>query len=260
MNIVLRASLGASLLLNGLLAWILIRQPAPVTVAAPAAAKKQDVVHAAPPPAAPFQWKQIEAADFATYIANLRLAGCPEATIRSIIAPEVAQVVATRQREAGSPSDPAAAGMQAAEWTESLLAAPAASAQPVADTAPTAPQSPSIRSAISITPGVPAAFAVGNAPDDPVTSASLSTIPSDPTLPPETRQTISTLREKFGQAVLSSSSSTDPSSREYHLQWLKAQRASDDTFSSMFGGDTFIRVQKEAAAREAAQNAPSPVK
>jgi hypothetical protein len=44
-----------------------------------------------------FIWNQIESADYATYIANLRAIGCPEATIRDIIVADVNQLFARRR-------------------------------------------------------------------------------------------------------------------------------------------------------------------
>lgn len=44
-----------------------------------------------------FVWNQIESDDYATYIANLRAVGCPEATIRDIIVADVNQLYARRR-------------------------------------------------------------------------------------------------------------------------------------------------------------------
>lgn len=44
-----------------------------------------------------FVWKQIESEDYAVYIANLRMIGCPEATIRDIIVADVNQLFARRR-------------------------------------------------------------------------------------------------------------------------------------------------------------------
>jgi hypothetical protein len=47
---------------------------------------------------APFQWSTIEADDYRQYIANLRAVGCPEETIRDLIAADLAAVYAPRAR------------------------------------------------------------------------------------------------------------------------------------------------------------------
>jgi hypothetical protein len=57
-------------------------QTAPITSAAPA-----------------FHWSQIESADYATYIANLRRIGCPEQTIRDIIFADVDEAFFVSRRE-----------------------------------------------------------------------------------------------------------------------------------------------------------------
>lgn len=47
---------------------------------------------------APFQWSTIEADDYRQYIANLRAVGCPEETIRDLIAADLAAAYAPRAR------------------------------------------------------------------------------------------------------------------------------------------------------------------
>jgi hypothetical protein len=44
-----------------------------------------------------FVWSDLESEDYPTYIANLRLIGCPESTIRDIIVAEVTQMFARRR-------------------------------------------------------------------------------------------------------------------------------------------------------------------
>ncbi|MCL4179828.1 MAG: hypothetical protein KJ072_19045 [Verrucomicrobia bacterium] len=44
-----------------------------------------------------FVWSDVESEDYPTYIANLRLIGCPESTIRDIIVAEVTQMFARRR-------------------------------------------------------------------------------------------------------------------------------------------------------------------
>lgn len=46
-----------------------------------------------------------------------------------------------------------------------------------------------------------------------------------------------------------------PSSRAFYLQWLKAQRQSDDYFASLYGGDHFISVQQQANLQRAQNGA-----
>ena len=106
--------LAISLALNvGLIAWLL--QPAPGTAnaarSAPAAIPDTAGSGAGPalqppsphPPADaavpwPFHWGEIESDDYRQYIANLRAVGCPEETIRDLIAADLAALYLPRAR------------------------------------------------------------------------------------------------------------------------------------------------------------------
>lgn len=189
---------------------------------------------AAPPASPVLDWRSLEAPDFSTYIANLRRAGCPEAAIRHLIEPELHAVFeARRLSHAAEPSSPA----QEADALAALLDAPVARAQA---------GSPSGSHYLSSLPSLPAAFLVGDATSAPVLyqDDSLSLTPTDDSLAPETRQTLASMRQQFGDQI--TSGGADPSSREYYRAWLKAQRLSDDYFASLYGGDHFISVQQQA--------------
>src|SRR2546427_564779 len=47
-------------------------------------------------PGQPFNWREVESADFRKYIANLRSIGCPEETIRDIIITDVNKLYAAK--------------------------------------------------------------------------------------------------------------------------------------------------------------------
>lgn len=49
-------------------------------------------------PAAPFDWSQIESEDFVIYAQNLRVIGCPEATVRDILTAEIEQHFVQRRQ------------------------------------------------------------------------------------------------------------------------------------------------------------------
>src|SRR6266850_6149243 len=49
------------------------------------------------PPAARFNWREVESPDYRTYIANLRAIGCPEETIRDIVIADVNKLFAVRK-------------------------------------------------------------------------------------------------------------------------------------------------------------------
>jgi hypothetical protein len=79
-----------------------IRAPFPNVPAEPPAANTIPNVlttNAAPP----FQWSQIESADYRQYIANLRAVGCPEEIIRDIIMADLNQAYSPRAAEIWKP-------------------------------------------------------------------------------------------------------------------------------------------------------------
>jgi len=255
MNRLLSSLLTLSLLANAVLGWLAWPSSSPhVRDEAPATAPP-------PPKPAVFNWSQLEAPDFATYIVNLRRAGCPEATIRHLIEPELHAVFEARRQNADGH---VSADEEAATLTALLGTSPPsqASASTPAETPP-APLNPSQAVSPSTAPlaasafeslSVPAAFLVGDAAGDSVLrDDGLSITPTDTTLAPETRQTLSDMRRHFGDQVASIGS--DPTSREFYLQWLKAQRASDDYFSALYGGDHFMRVQQQANLQRALDRA-----
>ena len=100
----------------------------------------------------------------------------------------------------------------------------------------------------------PTAFLVGNDPSQPTPTSTLSTTPDDPRLNPPTAAVISQMRQDFANSI--QNAGTDPSSPVYRQRWLRAQRASDEEFSSMFGGDYFIKSQLEAVRNAAATAKP----
>jgi hypothetical protein len=99
----MKTALSISIFLNcallGILAFLLLsgrlgRNPVDAPVNADTLRPGSEAVMSAPvaTPATvvtPFQWSQIESADYPSYIANLRAIGCPEQTIRDIITADV---------------------------------------------------------------------------------------------------------------------------------------------------------------------------
>jgi hypothetical protein len=81
--------------------------PADAVLGTAGAALGSPTVPAAAPPTnapPPFHWSQIESEDYRQYIANLRAVGCPEQTIRDLIAADVSQLFAARARAVVSDS------------------------------------------------------------------------------------------------------------------------------------------------------------
>src|SRR5262249_8431733 len=59
---------------------------------------RQPVSAAARPFSVSFQWSQLESEDYPTYIANLRAIGCPERTIRDIVAADLHALLTERRK------------------------------------------------------------------------------------------------------------------------------------------------------------------
>jgi hypothetical protein len=115
-------SLLANLLLIGHLIRSRSRTPLAATATVPTAnqtqkaAELKDGVGSPPSPAAempaaggspPFLWAEVESADYRQYIANLRAVGCPEGTLRDIIAADLNQLFAAKAAQIWKPAEPA---------------------------------------------------------------------------------------------------------------------------------------------------------
>ncbi len=240
--------------------------------------------------ARPFHWRQLEAPDFPTYVKNLRAIGCPEATIRDIIQCELNEVYAAKRQEiereiatappqsrpplkerlqhlnteetamfsASLSSSPAtyAAATQSSPSAQTPTGAPSSTNVQTstgtqgAGFTPTGASAASVQSASTLTP---TAFLAGNDPNRVTPAGTLTPTPTDPSLNPAATAIISQMRTDFASAM--QDVTADPSSPVYRERWLSAQRASDEQFSSMFGGDYFIKTQLEAVRNAAAANA-----
>jgi hypothetical protein len=61
------------------------------------------------------------------------------------------------------------------------------------------------------------------------------------------------MREDFANDV--QQAGMDPASSLYRERWLSAEQVSNERFSSLFGGDLFIKMQTQAAQAEAQRQA-----
>lgn len=238
---ILLSALALSLLLNGVQFYSTLQstpqadlsiQVAPQPVFVPISAETT------PTEKAPFHWREIESCDFASYITNLRQIGCPEPTIRQIVHSELRSSLTS---DSPGSADAATIERQTAELLAKMLPSGEASTT-------TTPVTAAAQATPDATPApleVPAAFLVGDAANMPsITPNSLSTTPTDTTLAPETLRRLQDLREDFGESL--NSPGAQPDSNNYQLNWQRARFQSDDYFSSLYGGDYFIRVQQGA--------------
>jgi hypothetical protein len=98
-RVIALVSLGVNIALGA--AWLLLsRQEAAIIAAAAAAPRPTSTNQTTTNYVARrmlFSWQQIESADYATYVSNLRQVGCPEQTIRDIIIADVNTLFARRR-------------------------------------------------------------------------------------------------------------------------------------------------------------------
>ena len=93
---------------------------------------------------------------------------------------------------------------------------------------------------------IPAAFlATENGLRQPGNPQEHSTTATDPQANASTSQALYRMQERFSSAV-QAAGPLDPGSAEYQELWDKQRRESDDRFSSIYGGDAFIKTQLDA--------------
>lgn len=262
--------LATSLLLNVLLAGIagiLAIQPGGAPPPPISAAQPPPVVEAAPTvivKTKPFHWRELDAPDFEVFVANLRQIGCPELTIQDIVAGELREIYTAKRVEVLRAPQAAANRTQAAvlaqleiEQSQLLARLLGQSAQAQAQASDATSVHPELTahglSGHSPLADIPAAFLLGDAGAQAANLDSLSTVVTDSTLDPTTTRVLSQMREQFATDVQTATAAEpNPASPTYRARWQNLKRNSDEYFSSMFGGDTFVRVQLQAAQQAAA--------
>jgi hypothetical protein len=170
-----------------------------------------------------FHWSQIESTDYRTYVANLRSIGCPEQTIRDIIATDIHTVYAAQLAQLAS------AG-KGAEY-QSLRNAESTALQALLGPEPKAVRAPS------------EAILVRRHQTEGVVSQPLVFEPVDTKaagLSDEQCEIVDRLRQTFIQDV---GSQADPSDPAYRERWLSAQRNSDDLLQGLLGGEFYLEYQ-----------------
>ncbi len=256
----IRPLLPLSLLLNLALCFTLVvfwnRGNETYQVVGQPSAKKAPAAPAAKPAPSFFQWTQLEARDFATFVKNLRSIGCPELTIRDIIAGELSEIYEQkRQTVASSSSDKQLADALANISAEQsrLLAdltqseSKPLAAQNLATSANILQQEPGTTNAeTKPVLDIPVAFTYGSLGAAVVVERGNKTLvsnDSNTTLPLATTNSLAAIKNEFVQSV---GGTQDPASEAYRLRWQQARMHANERFSSMFGGDALVRAQVEA--------------
>ncbi|MFN0078604.1 MAG: hypothetical protein ACKVY0_19260 [Prosthecobacter sp.] len=229
-----------------------------------------------PAKAAPFRWQQLDAPDFPTFVKNLRAIGCPEPTLRDILQGELREIYEEKRRQVAASTSGSLREAETLKLTteqDRLLAsltAPATSPPPPLtepsqpsgaagqpsgratttsqDTAntTTAPDNPAANIPVAFTYGSNAGAALAQAGGQLVLSAPVT----NPQLPPATATTLQQMQSDFAEGL--GGSVQNPKSPAYQQDWNAALVRSNDRFSSLFGGDAFVRAQIEAVQAAAA--------
>lgn len=189
----------------------------------------------AAPFAKPFHWRQLEAADYRTYIANLRSVGCPEQTVRDIIsadlhtryAPRLAELERQRASHGLSARHDLERQLEALQQEETAVLAGLLETEtsvqlatgPVTDGAP-------IPRRRCETVSLPLVF-------QPIDVARLNFNPGQV-------EAIRRLQAKFLGDI---GEGQDPADPEYRARWQASQPANDDELRGMLGSQAFQDYQ-----------------
>jgi hypothetical protein len=208
----------------------------------------------------PFRWAQLESTDYPTYIANLRTIGCPEQTVREIIAADVVDLYAPRRapllaKLSGSNAAPAERG-QAEEALRQLRQEESAIMRRLFGIA-----EPEKQIAQSSTPPAPDRALRHELEDTnvsmPLVFQSVDT--NAVKLTTDQLQTISEVRESFLEDLGTNQDVNDP---DYRRRWQAAQKQADSLLDALLGRQFYLQYQdgvqnqSDAGGPASAQNQP----
>lgn len=192
---------------------------------------------------APFSWKQLYAPDYHDYVKNLRAIGCPEATVRAIVAADVHAAYSARANEIekqlsdfdnSSWTNQVAVFKEEAALKDELQEMPDAEAAEVADLLGLKPAMVQAAAPPSRRPSVP-----------PLVFQKVD--PSALNLTEEQKQAIAGIQQDFLQQV--GRADQDPSDQAYQARWHSAQPAADDMLQATLGYDAYAQYQMLAAQK-----------
>ena len=199
-----------------------------------------------PPPFSPppFAWSQVEAADYPTYISNLRAIHCPEQTIRDIIVADVESLFLRKRQELQTQA--AQSGADAGFLREALdklrqeqsglivtlfrLKSEPASSIAQDNTQPTADPNSSDASAF--------------AAEEPLEIPAVLADPAPLNLDEQQQAQMAALRRSFIDAI--GGTNQNPDDPGYLQRWQKAQAVFDERFRAIFGQDAYYQQQKQS--------------
>ncbi len=184
---------------------------------------------------ASFRWSQLESSDYRVYVANLRRIGCPEKTLRDIIAADVESLYTAKRQELHFEEDNNGpwSHREAAQLVAFLLGEAPSTAKALTDYAVTSGADSAVQSLNDSTRYQARVPLVLRAVD---TSAL--------ELEPEQREAIEQLREEF-VARMDGRNPTDPA---YRQLWEKAQSEVDDALAGTIGRRAYLELESAAGA------------
>jgi hypothetical protein len=185
-----------------------------------------------------FRWSQLESTDYPTYIANLRSIGCPEATVRDIIAGEVESLYADRigQLERALAGDQVHAPRRAEGELARLKTEEAGLVSLLLGMEPASVGDQGGNGlARSFIEDVPAADAF------PLPMVFKEVNNTDLQLNEDQLAYLAVLRERFIQEL--GGSNADPDSPAYAANWSKSQPEIDDALRGAIGDEAFQNYQ-----------------
>lgn len=220
----------------------------PVYVAAQPEAAAKVTPEPTPPGQLPsFQWSQIEASDYFTYISNLRSIACPEQTIRDIISADVASIY--RQKRQDIEKQGMAADWDANTFTLKLRQLHEEEVQLLAQLLGSAPQNEAnlqAQNEQNVSAICETHPSEESAQISPV-SVPLVFVPAGPDVELNEQQVaeIKLLTQNFIKAI--GGENQDPKDPEYLRRWQEAQPEFDELLRIKFGDEFFNRQQVQAA-------------
>ena len=191
--------------------------------------------------AKPFHWSQLESTNFQTYIANLRGVGCPEQTIRDMVAAELPSLNASKREQLRREENPPGLGLEnerkeMAQLDASLLAAVlgrdgvATTVHPSEVTEAVSEDSPQTISARNARVAWPVVFV----PKE-IASTGLNANQSS---------VVERLRNQFVEEI--GGTNQDPNDPAYLKRWQVAQSKIDQSVKTMLGVQTFLLYERQA--------------
>jgi len=198
---------------------------------------------------ASFCWKQLYAPDYHDYVRNLRAAGCPESTIRAIVAADVHAAYSVRAYEI----EKQLSGLANSAWTNQLASFKEEAA--LKDELRGMPEAEAAEAAdlLGLKPATAETVRPSRRPSQPPVQPAAEPLvfqkidASTLNLTDEQKQAIANIQQDFLQQV--GGTNEDSGSPAYLARWRSAQSAADDMLQATLGYDTYAQYQLLAAQK-----------